>query len=78
MAAIKFVPLGGVWLDEIWAPGKAPVTDVPGGSVAFGKCSLTSGRLGYQHSVTPCAMRRAVPLDFLCAWFQGPETLSLA
>lgn len=32
-----FVPLGGIWLDEICAPGKETLHDVPGGSVAFGK-----------------------------------------
>jgi len=35
--SLKFVALGGIWLDEICAPGKEPVVDVPGGSVAFGK-----------------------------------------
>lgn len=32
----KFVSVGGVWLDEIHAPGKEVLGDVPGGSVAFG------------------------------------------
>jgi len=34
---LKFVALGGIWLDEICTPGKEPLVDVPGGSVAFGK-----------------------------------------
>lgn len=33
----KFVALGGIWLDEICAPGKETLYDVPGGSVPFGK-----------------------------------------
>jgi hypothetical protein len=38
---LKFVALGGIWLDEICAPGKEPLVDVPGGSVAFGKNGST-------------------------------------
>jgi hypothetical protein len=34
---LKFVALGGIWLDEICSPGREPLVDVPGGSVAFGK-----------------------------------------
>ena len=34
---LKFVALGGIWLDEICNPGKETLFDVPGGSVAFGK-----------------------------------------
>ena len=34
---LKFVALGGIWLDEICSPGKEPLVDIPGGSVAFGK-----------------------------------------
>jgi hypothetical protein len=34
---LKFVALGGIWLDEICSPGKEPMVDIPGGSVAFGK-----------------------------------------
>jgi hypothetical protein len=35
--SLKFVALGGIWLDEICAPSKETLFDVPGGSVAFGK-----------------------------------------
>lgn len=34
---LRFVALGGIWLDDICSPGKDTITDVPGGSVAFGK-----------------------------------------
>jgi hypothetical protein len=34
---LKFVALGGIWLDEICSPGKERLVDIPGGSVAFGK-----------------------------------------
>lgn len=34
---LKFVALGGIWLDEICTPGKETLYDVPGGSVPFGK-----------------------------------------
>lgn len=37
-----FVALGGIWLDEICAPGKPTLYDVPGGSVAFGKAPRIS------------------------------------
>lgn len=37
-----FVALGGIWLDEICAPGKPTLFDVPGGSVAFGEASEKS------------------------------------
>jgi hypothetical protein len=33
---LKFVALGGIWLDEICAPGRETLFNVPGGSVAFG------------------------------------------
>jgi len=39
--SLKFVALGGTWLDEICTPGKEPLVDVPGGSVAFGKTPLS-------------------------------------
>nr|OQO27176.1 hypothetical protein B0A51_04436 [Rachicladosporium sp. CCFEE 5018] len=32
---MKFVALGGVWLDEIYTSGEEVLRDVPGGSVAF-------------------------------------------
>lgn len=38
-ADLKFVALGGVWLDEICVPGKETLFDVPGGSVPFGDTS---------------------------------------
>jgi sugar/nucleoside kinase (ribokinase family) len=41
---LKFVALGGIWLDEICSPGKETLFDVPGGSVAFGKISMVSCR----------------------------------
>lgn len=34
---LKFVALGGIWLDEICTPGKETLVDVPGGSVPFGE-----------------------------------------
>jgi hypothetical protein len=40
--SVKFVALGGVWLDEICAPGKETLFNVPGGSVPFGKIFLQS------------------------------------
>lgn len=41
-ADLKFVALGGVWLDEICAPGKETLFNVPGGSVPFGGASSRS------------------------------------
>lgn len=38
----KFVAIGGVWLDEIQAPGKPALKDVPGGSVPFGMSGTIS------------------------------------
>ncbi|KAK6430875.1 hypothetical protein LTR95_012965 [Oleoguttula sp. CCFEE 5521] len=42
---MNFVALGGVWLDEIHAPGKEVLRDVAGGSVAFEHSATLGARV---------------------------------